>query len=428
MTNSANPLGYLGIPETDVPQIIIGKRAPTLNDTNRKLGDLWIDLPAQNIYALVHVGAGGAIWTLLGGTSSTLDSLTGDDGIAVLPIANNINVQGGGAGAIAFTSGGPGQLNANVQVDNATIQIIANKLVATAVSSEIRTVTGNSGGAVPGDVGHNINIVGDGTSVNIAGNIGTNTLTVSASAAVATSYTEDAGTATPALNNLNILGAGGITTSGAGSTVTITAGATIPTTFTEDAGTATPALNNINILGAGGITTSGAGSTVTITAGATIATTYDGNAGTATPALNVLNILGSGVISTSAAGNTVTISSTSAAAFVWQTTTVNIANLVKGNGYFAIAAGGALTFGLPTFGTSVIGDTFIVALNGATSWQVTQAANQQIILGSSSTAAGAGGSLTSTANGDLVELVFQSVVGGVEQYVVTDVIGNITVV
>jgi hypothetical protein len=40
----------------------------------------------------------------------------------------------------------------------------------------------------------------------------------------------------------------------------------VPTTFTEDSGTATPAANNLNIVGGAGITTSGSGSTVTITA------------------------------------------------------------------------------------------------------------------------------------------------------------------
>ena len=40
--------------------------------------------------------------------------------------------------------------------------------------------------------------------------------------AVATTYTTNAGNATPALNILNVLGAGGITTSGAGNTITIT--------------------------------------------------------------------------------------------------------------------------------------------------------------------------------------------------------------
>ncbi len=41
---------------------------------------------------------------------------------------------------------------------------------------------------------------------------------------------------------------------------------TVPTSFTEDVGTAVPALNNINILGGAGIATSGAGSTITISA------------------------------------------------------------------------------------------------------------------------------------------------------------------
>lgn len=39
---------------------------------------------------------------------------------------------------------------------------------------------------------------------------------------VATTYTENTGTATPATNNLNVLGSNGITTSGSGSTVTVT--------------------------------------------------------------------------------------------------------------------------------------------------------------------------------------------------------------
>lgn len=48
----------------------------------------------------------------------------------------------------------------------------------------------------------------------------------------------------------------------------INASVSVPTTFTEDSGTATPALNNINIFGTAlqGISTSGSGATVTITA------------------------------------------------------------------------------------------------------------------------------------------------------------------
>ncbi len=44
----------------------------------------------------------------------------------------------------------------------------------------LETLTGNSGGAVGPDASDNINVVGDGTTVNVVGNPGTNTLTISA--------------------------------------------------------------------------------------------------------------------------------------------------------------------------------------------------------------------------------------------------------
>ena len=74
---------------------------------------------------------------------------------------------------------------------------------------------------------------------------------------------------------------------------------------------------------------------------------------------------------------------------------------VKGNGYFVTA--NAVALSLPA--TSAIGDTFEVSLAGGTSFQLTQGAGQQIFFGSASTTAGAGGSVSSTANGDSVRLV-----------------------
>lgn len=43
----------------------------------------------------------------------------------------------------------------------------------------VETLTGNTGGAVPPDGSDNINVVGDGTTCTVAGNAGTNTLTIS---------------------------------------------------------------------------------------------------------------------------------------------------------------------------------------------------------------------------------------------------------
>lgn len=71
------------------------------------------------------------------------------------------------------------------------------------VGPVIETLTGNVGGPV-GPTGNNINIIGAG-GVLVTGNPGTSTLTITVSG-IATLYTEDVGTATPAGGNLNILG------------------------------------------------------------------------------------------------------------------------------------------------------------------------------------------------------------------------------
>lgn len=90
---------------------------------------------------------------------------------------------------------------------------------------------------------------------------------------------------------------------------------------------------------------------------------------------------------------------------------------------FICNAGAALSFSLPA--VSAVGDVIGVALDGSTSWTITQAANQQIRIGSSQTTLGAGGSLASTAQGDKLELVC---VTQNLRWMVLDVIGNITVI
>src|SRR5580698_3075585 len=85
----------------------------------------------------------------------------------------------------------------------------------------VETLTGNTGGAV-GPTGNNINVVGDGTTVEVTGNPGTSTLTISALGGVATTFDGDSGSATPSAGVLTLHGTGDITTSATGSTVTFT--------------------------------------------------------------------------------------------------------------------------------------------------------------------------------------------------------------
>lgn len=73
----------------------------------------------------------------------------------------------------------------------------------------VQTLTGNTGGPVPPTAG-NINVVGDVTTINVAGNPGTSTLTISTSGSVATTYDGDTGSATPSGGIINFV-AGGLT-------------------------------------------------------------------------------------------------------------------------------------------------------------------------------------------------------------------------
>lgn len=76
------------------------------------------------------------------------------------------------------------------------------------------------------------------------------------------------------------------------------------------------------------------------------------------------------------------------------------------SGYFCIAPGGALSLLLPA--SANISDIIEITLDGATSWTITQGAGQQIRYNNAETTSGAGGSLSSTAQGNTVKLVAQS--------------------
>ena len=101
---------------------------------------------------------------------------------------------------------------------------------------DIETLTGNAGGAVGPDGAFNINILGGGF-VDVTGNPGTNTLTITVNGTLAQDFVTDSGTATPAANTLNVLGGDNMNTAGAGDTVTIHLNETIHWPNTNAGGT-----------------------------------------------------------------------------------------------------------------------------------------------------------------------------------------------
>jgi hypothetical protein len=129
---------------------------------------------------------------------------------------------------------------------------------------------------------------------------------------------------------------------------------------------------------------------------------------------------GDGISITNGAGS-ITISNTGTGS-KWNFVSSN-QNMTTDNQYMCIAPGGALTLALPA--TSTKGDEIEVSLNGATSWQITQAAGQQIYIGDSNTTLGVGGSLTSTKQGDSLRAV--CVVDNLKWTVLSS-FGNITIV
>ncbi len=212
------------------------------------------------------------------------------------------------------------------------------------------TITGQSGGALPPTAG-NWNISGAvtaaGTSpVVTSGAVSTLTVNVQTSQALAAADATKIG-----LSNFSSAGFG------VAATGFVTLATSVPQLFTANTGTATPSSNNLNVLGGGGIQTAGSGATLTI--------------------------------------------AVSGGGFLWTDVTTTPQAISVQNGYLT-DRGGGVSYSLPT--TASIGDTFIILgkLGLAT---ITQAASQQILIGSSSSTSGATGTCVSNNIGDSITLV-----------------------
>jgi len=102
-----NDLSYVGVRPSNPPNVIYALNSPIsgLNGTysaNIQIGDFWINRNTNTIFVLINVTGSilnqsiNATWLRLG--NSFLDTLTGNNPVAVPPDANNnINIVGSGA-------------------------------------------------------------------------------------------------------------------------------------------------------------------------------------------------------------------------------------------------------------------------------------------------------------------------------------------
>ncbi len=244
----------------------------------------------------------------------------------------------------------------------------------------------------------------------------------------------------PTGGNVNIVGSGDITTSGAASTLTIAITGTTDHAVQIGDGTggiesiavgttgqvligstaADPAFGALGVnsgLTANSLVLSQGNSAFTALGAATNGQIPIGSTGanpvlaTISPGVGISIGTGAGLITISATGG----------GFTWSLRTTN-GTMAAGSGYQVTS--GALSLALPSTVSSSTGDAIQVVLLGGTSWTVTQAAGQQIRLGNATTTLGVGGSLASTDQGDWIELVYSDT----GLWVATARQGNITIV
>lgn len=348
------------------------------------------------------------------GSGGFIQTITGNDGIPAVPTAGNINVVGTGnitvtntgvsTETISFTGVLPianGGTNASSMTNTFGVNYFdGTRLVTTAVgtatnvltsngvgvaptfqaipASGVTSITGNTGGAQTGA----ITLTGGATGAAFGGAAGTITMTFAG-------ITANGGTVS-------------LATDATASAINIGTGAGVKTVILGSTNSTSTTTVNCGTGGANFGTSANAHATTIGSTTASATTTIQG------PSAGVFAIGVAGVTPSNI--NMVTINTSTGqlgsqavpSGLAWSVITANQTAAVN-NGYFCNKAG-TLALALPA--ASAVGDIIEVAnINTTTGTQFTQAANQQIFFGNTSTTLGATGTLTSIAVGDTLKIV-----------------------
>jgi len=133
---------------------VVANRAPTAQDTGYSLGQNWVNKSSGACYILGQVAAGAAVWVAVGGGAVDVQTLTGNTGGVITPVAGNINILGSGDLTVAGTAGtltisNPQQFEATVTTTDATpttIATVALGAVAGTVSIDVDVFCFNASG------------------------------------------------------------------------------------------------------------------------------------------------------------------------------------------------------------------------------------------------------------------------------------------
>lgn len=363
------------------------------------------------------------------GGSTVGKTITGNSGGAISPTAGNWNILGTSTAAGSTpvtTSGSVSTLTVNVQktqaiastdatkvglaaFDSADFTVDANGFVSATTTGFLKTLTGNSGGAIS-PVASNINTVGTG-SITIVGSGSTLTTQL-----------------TGLTNHAVLVGAGTATITSVGPTATAgqvlqSAGSSADPVFSTATYPATTTINQIlysssaNVVA--GLATANNGVLTTGTSGIPVITALASNgqliigSGSGAPAAATLTP-GTGITITNAA-NSITIAS-NGSSMAWTDESVSF-NAVSGNGYFVTAVATATLPSAPSQGNVI---SFIV--DTASVLTITANTGQVIRIGTSVSASA--GTAASTAIGSSVTLVYRA---SDTAWIAKDVIGTWTV-
>ena len=442
----------------------------------------------------------------------SVDSITGNDGIEITPIIGNLNLLGAApftvtgvlaTATLTISSDGSIALTYTTDAGNAvaaldTISVLGGANVSTAGAASTITInlsgttdnaiqTGNAAGSLTSlPIGNDGELLLGATAAasawrslasagaTVVFTPGPNSLSLDVSGIVASSFPTDAGTATPAIRALNLLGGANINTAGAlnAATINLDDHISITSMATDDLaaglsisgddiysdgtdanisinitpkGTGVVAIDNLS-LGDNTIASTDVNGNIVLnpngagTVNIDYATEHAIATYAASGALSEIGPLTNGQIPIGSTGNNPTLATLSAGAGVSITNaagSITIGAVGGGIGWEVVTdatktmaidvayganRGAGVTFTLPV--SAAAGSRFeIIGMAGL--WILDQNAGQTVYIGDTNTTAGVGGSLTATDAGDCIELICT---GSDTNFRVFSMMGNLTVV